>query len=193
MESHLSPDQAATSLPAGSTATSHTDLNSLKEKDFDIGTPDNRNSFLSTNTAVDEEKAVTPPETDATKTPEQAPDEERIYKNWTWLAVCIAMYITAFLYGLDNTIVADVQGAVVEEFGEVNKLGWLGIGFSLGSVATILSQGKAYGLFDMKWLYIASIVMFEAGSALCGGAPTMNALIFGRIWAGVGGAGMYLG
>lgn len=35
--------------------------------------------------------------------------------------------------------------------------------------------------------------MFEAGSALCGGAPSMNALIVGRVWAGVGGAGMYLG
>lgn len=35
--------------------------------------------------------------------------------------------------------------------------------------------------------------MFEAGSALCGGAPNMNALIVGRIWAGMGGAGIYLG
>jgi len=35
--------------------------------------------------------------------------------------------------------------------------------------------------------------MFEAGSALCGGAPSMNALIVGRVWAGAGGAGMYLG
>ena len=116
-----------------------------------------------------------------------------MYKNTTWIVVCAAMYMTAFLYGLDNTIVADVQGAVVEEFGEVNKLGWLGIGFSMGSVATILSQGKAYGMFDMKWFYIGSMIMFEAGSALCGAAPTMNALIFGRIWAGAGGAGMYLG
>lgn len=40
---------------------------------------------------------------------------------------------------------------------------------------------------------IASIVLFEAGSALCGAAPTMNAIIVGRVLAGVGGAGMYLG
>ena len=42
-------------------------------------------------------------------------------------------------------------------------------------------------------LYIGSLTMFEAGSALCGAAPSMNALIVGRVWAGAGGAGMYLG
>lgn len=45
----------------------------------------------------------------------------------------------------------------------------------------------------MKRLFIASIVLFEAGSALCGAAPTMNALIVGRVIAGVGGSGVYIG
>jgi MFS family permease len=35
--------------------------------------------------------------------------------------------------------------------------------------------------------------MFAVGSALCCGAPNMNALIVGRVTAGAGGAGMYLG
>lgn len=101
--------------------------------------------------------------------------------------------MSGFLYGLDNTIVADVQGAIVAQFGEVSKVGWLGIGLELGSVVAILPVAKAYGLFDLKWIYIGSIVMFEGGSALCGAAPSMNALIFGRVWAGAGGAGLYLG
>lgn len=42
-------------------------------------------------------------------------------------------------------------------------------------------------------MYINSLVHFAAGSALCGAAPTMNGLIVGRVWAGAGGAGMYLG
>jgi hypothetical protein len=114
----------------------------------------------------------------------------RPYSGFKWFAVCIAVYSTAFLYGLDNTIVADIQGAAVETFGSVEKLGWLGIGFPLGSIATILSIGKAYSIFDVKWIYVTSIIMFEAGSALCGAAPSMNALIIGRVWAGAGGAGI---
>jgi len=84
------------------------------------------------------------------------------------------VYSTAMLYGLDTTIVADVQGTVVEAFGEIEKLSWIGSGFPLGSIAVILFVGKAYGVFNMKWLYIFSVTIFEAGSALCGASSTMN-------------------
>ena len=38
-----------------------------------------------------------------------------------------------------------------------------------------------------------AVLTFEAGSALCGAASSMNVMIVGRIIAGMGGAGMYLG
>jgi hypothetical protein len=75
----------------------------------------------------------------------------RKYSGFKWFLVLFALYSSAFLYGLDNTIVADVQVAVVEQFGSVEKIGWLGIGFPLGSIAVILSVGRAFGLFDVKW------------------------------------------
>ncbi|KAI5867877.1 MFS general substrate transporter [Durotheca rogersii] len=117
----------------------------------------------------------------------------RSYTRLQWLLVLAAIYSSEFLYGLDTTIVADIQGAIVYDLSEVGKLGWLAIGFPLGSVATMLVFGKAYGQFDNKWLYVSSMVMFTAASALCGATPTMDGLIIGRVWAGAGGAGMYLG
>lgn len=54
-------------------------------------------------------------------------------------------------------------------------------------------SGFAYGSFDNKWVYVMSIIIFETGSAICGGAPNMDALIVGRAIAGIGGAGQYLG
>lgn len=57
----------------------------------------------------------------------------------------------------------------------------------------ILPWGKAYGIFNIKLIYITNIMLFEVGSALCGAAPTMPALIVGRVIAGVGGSGMYSG
>ena len=92
------------------------------------------------------------------------------YNTIQWISIALAVYSSAFFYGLDTTIVAVVQGPVVERFGGVDKLGWLGIGFPLGSIATIAIWSKAYGIFDTKWMYIASLVHFAAGSALCGGA-----------------------
>ncbi|KAB5539589.1 major facilitator superfamily domain-containing protein [Coniochaeta sp. 2T2.1] len=111
----------------------------------------------------------------------------------SWVLVLLGIYITALLYGLDTTVVADVQGTILLRFGEPEKLAWIGVGFPLGSIAVILSLGKAYGIFDMKRLFITSLILFEGGSALCGGAPSINALIVGRVAAGAGGAGMYLG
>jgi MFS family permease len=124
-------------------------------------------------------------------TPE--PAEARLIHGLKWFIACIALYSTALLYGLDTTIAADVQPAIVETFGNIEKLAWIGSGFPLGSVATILPLGYAYGQFNIKKLYLLSIILFEGGSALCGGANNMDALIIGRVIAGIGGAGMYLG
>lgn len=63
----------------------------------------------------------------------------------------------------------------------------------IGGMAVILPLGKLYSLFDGKWVYIISTVIFMAASALCGAAPTMEAEIVGRVFAGAGGNGMYFG
>ncbi|KAH8887315.1 MFS general substrate transporter [Thozetella sp. PMI_491] len=117
----------------------------------------------------------------------------RQIRGFRWLIICVAIYITCFLYGLDTTIAADVQGPVVEAFGHVEQLTWLGAGFPLGSVATVLPAGALYNMFNTRWIFIVSVITFEAGSALCGGAPNMDALIVGRLIAGAGGNGIYLG
>ncbi|KAF2258267.1 MFS general substrate transporter [Lojkania enalia] len=99
------------------------------------------------------------------------------YTSFQWFLIALSVYSSAFFYGLDTTIVAVIQGPVVERFGDVEKLGWLGIGFPLGSIATIAAWSKTYGLFDTKWMYIGSLVNFAAGSTLCGAAADMNGLI----------------
>lgn len=96
------------------------------------------------------------------------------------------------LYSLNTTIAADVQGPVIEAFGRI-QLAWIGAGFPLGSVCVILLLGTLFSTFNMKWVYITTIVPFEVGSALCGAAPNMNTLIVGRVIAGAGGSGIYLG
>jgi MFS family permease len=97
------------------------------------------------------------------------------------------------LYALDNTVVANVQPKVVETFGHVSLVPWLGVSFALASAATTLIWSKAYGTFSAKKLYIGSTVVFMGASALCGGAPDINSFIVGRAIAGAGGCGMYMG
>ncbi|KAF5870644.1 putative mfs drug efflux protein [Botrytis fragariae] len=112
---------------------------------------------------------------------------------WRWALVVAAILSSTFLFALDNTIVADVQADIVVTFNDVSKLSWLSVGFLIGAASTNLVWGKIYGQFNAKWTYIISIVIFEAGSALCGGAPNMPALIVGRALCGFGGSGTYVG
>ncbi|KAF2659215.1 MFS general substrate transporter [Lophiostoma macrostomum CBS 122681] len=110
-----------------------------------------------------------------------------------WLAICVALYTSCILYGLDTTIAADVQGPIIERFGHVEQLAWVGAGFPLGSVCVILPLGNLYSSFNIKRVFLITVVLFEVGSAICGAAPTMSTLIIGRVIAGVGGSGIYLG
>ena len=123
----------------------------------------------------------------------EAESPKRQVTGFRWFLVCVAIFSGNLLYGLDTTIAADIQASVSETFNNVTQLGWLGVGFTLGSTVTILPLGKAYARFDNKWVFISCLTTFSAGSALCGAAPSMRALIVGRVWAGAGGAGMYLG
>ncbi|CAD6593992.1 MAG: hypothetical protein ASARMPREDX12_007894 [Alectoria sarmentosa] len=104
-----------------------------------------------------------------------------------------AILSSVFFFSLDQTIVADIIPDIVEHFGAVQKLPWISVTLLLAAAGTINFWAKVYGQFDPKWLYIYCVLGFEIGSAVCGAAPSMNALIIGRAIAGLGGAGMYLG
>ncbi|PYH91185.1 putative MFS drug efflux transporter [Aspergillus ellipticus CBS 707.79] len=128
-------------------------------------------------------------------------DEQSASKNapareitgFKWILVVTAILSSHMLFALDNTIVANIQPAIVETFQEAQKMSWLSVAFPLCSSALVLPWSKAYATYNAKWLYIGCVILFMAGSALCGGAPNMNAMIVGRAIAGAGGSGMYFG
>ena len=62
----------------------------------------------------------------------------RSVKGILWALVVVAILSSTFLFALDNTVVADVQPTIVRQFGAVNKLTWLSVGYLLGSTTTNL-------------------------------------------------------
>jgi hypothetical protein len=153
---------------------------------------------------------VDAPDEDMEKLNPTGAEEElppRDISGWRWGLVVFAILSSTFLFALDNTIVADVQPVIVEHFNEVSKLSWLSVAFLMGSAATNLVWGKVYGQLyaslpkyicsnakmsssNGKWTYILCFLLFEVGSAVCGSAPSMNALIIGRAICGVSGSGV---
>jgi MFS family permease len=96
---------------------------------------------------------------------------------------------------LDNTIVADIQPAIIKSFGigTVNKVPWLANAFGLACASFLLPWGNLYATFNSKWLFISAVILFEIGSAICGAAPSIDSLIGGRVVAGIGAIGIYVG
>ncbi|ORY70428.1 putative MFS drug efflux transporter [Pseudomassariella vexata] len=112
---------------------------------------------------------------------------------WKWMVATVVILSSIFLYALDATIVADIQPAIVKEFDSLQNLLWLSVGFLMSATATNMDWGRIYSQFKSKWLYIFNVVIFEVGSALCGAAPNINAMIVGRVICGIGGSGLYIG
>lgn len=119
------------------------------------------------------------------------PDGNRI-TGMQWLLVSLALMVSNFLYGMNATMIGNAQIFITEEFGEVAKLGWIGVSFALGATISVLPLSKAMNIFDNKWLCISCLGMYATAVGLCGGAPSMNVAIVGRIWAGATGTGLFM-
>ncbi|KAF4635034.1 hypothetical protein G7Y89_g3062 [Cudoniella acicularis] len=115
-----------------------------------------------------------------------------------WALVVTATLASILLYSLDNTIVANIiplthYSSIVTDLNNTTELPWLSVGFMIGGLCVALPFGRLYGLLDTRWLYLSSVLLFMTGSALCGAAPNMSAMIVGRVLAGMGGNGMNTG
>ncbi|OLN83437.1 putative HC-toxin efflux carrier TOXA 11 [Colletotrichum chlorophyti] len=82
---------------------------------------------------------------------------------------------------------------ITAEFNSLEDAGLYRSASLVASTALQLPFGKAYALFNVKWIYLSSLVIFEAGSIICAAAPNSRALIAGRAVSGVGAAALYSG
>jgi EmrB/QacA subfamily drug resistance transporter len=107
---------------------------------------------------------------------------------WTLVAVCLG----TFMLLLDVTIVIvalpDVQTSLGASFSEVQ---WTIDAYSLSLAALMLPAGSLADLFGRRRLFATGLVVFTAGSLLCGLAQSPTMLIASRAGQGVGGATMF--
>lgn len=101
-----------------------------------------------------------------------------------WLNV-FAMLLVCFIHGLDLTIVAVTVPSLTNEFKTLSDIGWYSAIYGIVLSSTNFFFGKLYTLFDMKRVYVTSVVLFELGSLMCTVAPSSGLFIFGRALAGM--------
>ncbi|KAJ5569454.1 uncharacterized protein N7459_008884 [Penicillium hispanicum] len=119
--------------------------------------------------------------------------EEQELTGLRLFSITIALLSAMFLVALDRTIIATAIPKISDQFHAIEDIGWYASAYLLSSSATQLLWGRIYTFYSTKTLFLAAVVVFEVGSALCGAAPNSNAFIVGRAIAGIGSAGIYNG
>lgn len=84
--------------------------------------------------------------------------------------------------------VANIQPHLYEVFGNIELLPWIGLSYSLANFAFLSFARKIAFCFNMKWVYIAHLLVFVAGAAVSGAAENLDAVIVGRFIMGWGGS-----
>ncbi|KAH8878757.1 MFS general substrate transporter, partial [Thozetella sp. PMI_491] len=107
--------------------------------------------------------------------------------------ILAALYLSVFLVALDRTILGPAIPAITDEFQSMGDIGWYGSAYMTTSCGFVLLYGRVYALFPAKPAFLAGILLFEAGSALCGAARASWMLILGRALAGLGSSGIFTG
>ncbi|KIL00149.1 hypothetical protein PAXRUDRAFT_8383 [Paxillus rubicundulus Ve08.2h10] len=117
-------------------------------------------------------------------------DETRLLSGKRFSAVVGALLLSLALIALDQTIVATALPVITSDFNALQDVTWIVGGYLLTTVSFMLAYGQALAIFPTKTVYLFSIVVFELGSLFCGIAPSVNFLVFGRAFAGIGAAGI---
>src|SRR3954470_12765276 len=106
------------------------------------------------------------------------------------LVVVSGLMLVMLLASLDQTIVSTALPTIVRDLGGLEHLSWVVTAYLLAVTAVTPLYGKLGDLFGRKIVLQAALVLFLAGSALCGLAQGMTELIAFRAIQGLGGGGL---
>ncbi|WP_096226116.1 MDR family MFS transporter [Geobacillus sp. FJAT-46040] len=103
-------------------------------------------------------------------------------------SLLITGLIIAMLFAaLDGTIVGTAMPRIVGELHGLGIMTWLTTAYMLTSTTVVPIAGKLADLLGRRIVYVSGLVIFMAGSALCGMANDMTELILYRGIQGLGG------
>jgi len=108
---------------------------------------------------------------------------------WIMSALMLGMLLAA----LDSTIVSTALPTIVGDLHGSSHLSWVVVAYLLASTVSTPLWGKLGDLHGRKVYFQGAIVLFLAGSILCGFATSMITLIVFRAIQGLGGGGLMVG
>ncbi|KAI4139613.1 MAG: hypothetical protein LQ341_004154 [Variospora aurantia] len=124
---------------------------------------------------------------------EERQDESQYPTGLKLIFIMASLMLGTTIMSLDTTIISVATPKISTQFHALDDVGWYGAAYLMTLTAITPVAANFYKYFNPKHVYLASIAIFEVGSAVCASAPTSNAFIIGRALAGVGAAGLLQG
>ncbi|KAF7904714.1 hypothetical protein EAF00_002048 [Botryotinia globosa] len=109
------------------------------------------------------------------------------------IVTMLSLYLITMIVALDRTILSTAIPAITNEFNTLEDIGWYASAYLVTSCAAQMVCGKIYKFYNYKWVLMIAVVIFEAGSAVCGFASNSKVFIVGRAIAGLGSSGILNG
>ncbi len=100
------------------------------------------------------------------------------------------LLLAMFFSSLNQTVVGTAMPRIIGELGGLSIMTWVTTAYMLTSTTVVPIAGKLADLYGRRAVYIAGLIVFMSGSALCGTSSNMLQLIFYRAFQGIGGGVM---
>jgi EmrB/QacA subfamily drug resistance transporter len=106
------------------------------------------------------------------------------------LTILSGLVLGMFLAALDQTIVSTAIKTIGNDLHDLTAQAWVTTAFLITSTIAAPLFGKLSDIYGRKRLFMLAIVIFVAGSALCGLATSMYELAGFRAFQGIGAGGI---
>jgi MFS family permease len=107
------------------------------------------------------------------------------YKWWAFTAIAVGMFGTL----VDQTSVNLALPRIADHFDStIPAVQWIALGYILVTGSLLLPMGRLSDMIGRRRVYTAGFVIFIAGAALTGSAPSLFGLILFKLFQGIGAA-----
>ena len=104
--------------------------------------------------------------------------------------VLVSIMLGMLLGALDQTVVGTAMPRVIADLNGLQHYAWVTTAYLIASAVSMPIWGKLSDSFGRRRFYMAGMVLFVIGSALCGQSRSMAELIAFRAVQGLGGGAM---
>lgn len=104
--------------------------------------------------------------------------------------VVAGLLLGLFMSALDQTIVSTAMTTIIKKLGGMESFIWVYSAYMIAMVVSTPILGKLSDMYGRKRFFLLGLVLFIAGSVMCGMAQNMDQLIVYRAIQGIGGGAL---